>query len=314
MRLVAVAVVVGFFLVVLNSKGFAAQDPPVPVSDCESITHPGNYVLANDLVLAATEQHFGQGGNCLVISASHVKIDMSGWTITVACPPFSYCPPEDGVVGGIGIDVLRGANHVSISNGTVEGFVYGVVGEANYITASNLKLTAVVGITLNNVRGSTFTDIAYEEADTNYHASNGPILLLSGGGENVFKNLSGQVGSDLSGPDGIDIVNSDSNRIIGVSMENTSCEGNDVVLSNGSSFNIVKNSTLFDECGGGIEVEKGSRHNTIVGDTVTIASPPDIFAMFDQNPDCGRDVWIDNTYSNELDAGETSASPANCIR
>jgi hypothetical protein len=99
-----------------------------------------------------------------------------------------------------------------------------------------------------------------------------------------------------------------------VNLENTSCRGTDILLSNGSSFNVVTNSTLFDECGSGIEVNMGSRHNAIIGNNVTIASPRNVFAMFDQNPECGSDVWIDNSFSNIFAAGQISANPTNCIR
>lgn len=85
-------------------------------------------------------------------------------------------------------------------------------------------------------------------------------------------NLSGEVGSDVSGPDGIEIVNSNANLISGVNLRNTGCGGTDIRLS-GSNFNFITNSTLFDECGGGIEFDMGSRHNVIIKNAVTIASP-----------------------------------------
>jgi hypothetical protein len=314
MRGVTVSAAVAFFLIVLCGQGFAAQRSPIPIFDCENITRPGNYLVANDLVLTATSQGFGEGGNCLVISSSHVNVDLGGWSITVACPPLSYCPPEYGVVGGIGIEILNRAAQVSISNGTVAGFVYGIVGEGSQISATNLELIDVVGISLDDVAYSSFTNISYKGADTEYHGSNGPIVYLNGGGGNVFANLNGQVGTDLGlGPDGIEIVNSNFNLISSVNLDNTSCGGTDVLLSSGSSYNAVMNINLFDECGGGIEVDKGSRHNLIRGNTVMIASPADVFAMFDQNPNCGSDVWTGNSFSNIFSASQSSASPLNCI-
>ena len=313
MRLVAVSAAVALFLVVLSARGFAAQGP-IPISDCENITHPGNYALTNNLILDASEQGYGEGGNCLVVSSSHVSIDLGGWTISVACAPFSFCPPDDGVVGGIAIEILEGADHASISHGSVDGFVYGIVGEADHISASNLNLVSVVGITLTNVSQSAFKNITFEGADTSYHGSNGPILYLEGGGENVFGNLSGEIGSDLGGPDGIDVVSSNANLISGVNLDNTSCGGTDIRISNSSAFNLIANNTLFDECGGGIEVDLGSRYNAILGNAVTIASPSDVFALLDQNPNCRSDIWIDNNFSNIFQPGQVSASPANCVR
>jgi hypothetical protein len=316
MRLVAVSAAVAFCLIAASTSGLAAQNSPIPISDCENITQPGDYVLANDLVLTASVLNAGQGGNCLVISSSHVKINLSGRTITVACPPFSLsdCPAELGPVGGIGIDIVNGADFVKISNGSVDNFVDGVAAEANHISVANLELRAVVGLALENVSYSAFTNIAYEGADLRYHGSNGPVLHLNGGGKNIFWNLSGSVGSDVGQPHGIEVMNSNTNLISGVDLsDNSSCGSIDVLLSNGSSSNVVMNSTLFDLCGNGIEVALGSRRNVIFGNTVSIAAPMSVFAMIDQNSNCGSDVWAGNSFSNIFAAGQISASPANCI-
>jgi len=313
MRRVGLTAAVALLLMVLSSNGFAAQKAPFPISDCEEITRPGSYVLTNDLVLTASTYGYGTGGNCLVISSPHVTIDMSGWSISVACSPFSYCTEAFGVVGGIAIDVMTGANSFSISNGSVEGYVYGIVGEANFISASSLKLTAVVGIALNNALFGIFKDIAYQGADPRYHASNGPIVELNGSRRNTFTNLTGDVGSDLGGPDGVVLVNSIANKFSGLDIQNISCGGADVLFSTNSSYNVVTASTLFNDCGGGIEVDEGSKYNTISNNDVTISSPMSAFAMSDQNPKCRSDVWKGNSFSNIFATGQVSANPAGCI-
>jgi hypothetical protein len=312
MRPIPLIITAALFLSLLSTDGLA--NPPIALTDCETITHRGNYILENDLVLTATSPDSGYGGagNCLVINASHVHLNLNGQEIIATCPD-GLCDPENGPVGEIGIDVMSGADHVSISNGSVGGFVYGIVGEADHIYVSNLHLFAVLGVTLTDVSYSAFTDIAFEGADIRYHGANGPILYLSGGGENIFTNISGLVGSDMGGPYGAEILNSNANLISDMNIRNTSCGGTNILLSDGSSFNIVTNSMLFDECGGGIEVGAGSSHNSFMGNTVTIASPSDIFAMLDENPDCGSNVWTDNTFSNIFLPGEISASPASCI-
>jgi hypothetical protein len=321
MRRVAISCAVALCLLMVSTRGFAArkfaaQNPPIPIADCETITQPGNYVLANDLVLTASVLGVGQGGNCLVISSSHVKIDLNARKITVACPPFNVCPEELGPVGGIGIDILNGADFVQISNGSVDNFVYGLAAEAEneHVSVNNLTLRAVVGLALSDVSFSAFTNIAYQGADLRDHGSNGPILQINGGGKNIFSNLSGAVESDAGPPDGIEVVNSNSNLISGVNVtDNSSCGSTDVLLSNDSSSNIVFNNTLFDLCGTGIGVDVGSRHNLIFGNTVAIESPIDVFAMLDQNSNCGSNVWAGNSFSNLFAAGQISASPANCI-
>ena len=90
--------------------------------------------------------------------------------------------------GGIGIEVAAGANNVSISNGSVDDYVYGIVAyQANYMSVSNLALTAVVGVTLSNVSQSTVKGITYQGADEEYHAMNGPLLYVSGGRQQLFQ-------------------------------------------------------------------------------------------------------------------------------
>lgn len=49
MRSVGVSGAVAFFLIVLSTNGFAK--PTIPLSDCETITQQGNYILENDLAL-----------------------------------------------------------------------------------------------------------------------------------------------------------------------------------------------------------------------------------------------------------------------
>src|ERR1700722_5476326 len=86
MRRVAISGAVALFLVVLSSNGFAK--PPIPLTDCETITKRGNYVLENDLVTSPQE-------NCLVISSSHVNVDLNGRTITCLAEGFPCSAIDD---------------------------------------------------------------------------------------------------------------------------------------------------------------------------------------------------------------------------
>lgn len=320
MARLGVIATVALVLVALGSRVVAAQGP-IPISECGTITQPGNYVFTNDVILDSSDYNyddFGQGGNCLTIDAAHVNINMNGWAIGFACPPlgFSYCPSEYGVPGGIAIELTANANHVSISNGSTEEFVYGVVVEgASHVSVTDLNLTAEVGLTLENVSHGSFTNVSLLGGDTSYHGSNGPALYMNGSDHNSFSNLSGfGLGDDLgSGPSGIEIDNSNFNSISDANIEDTSCGNADVLLSN-SSFNTITNSSIFDECGSGIEIDQASQHNSVSGNTVSIASPPDEFAMVDQNPNCGTDNWTNNVFSNDFAADQVSASPANCIK
>jgi hypothetical protein len=331
MRCLAVGAAVALLLIGPNAKGFAGSNArrfvgvkanrfapqpalPTPLTECGDITQAGNYVLENDLVLQVTDEGFGTQ-TCLTISASRVSINLGGNTITVACTDPYECQTEFGVPGGIGIEVAAGANSVSITNGAVDDYVFGIVADqANSLSASNLALTADVGVTLNNVSQSTVKGITYSGADEREHATAGPLLYVSGGSNNSFSNLSGDTGADIGIVDAVQIDGSNSNTISQLNLENdSSCSNAVILLTGGSSFNLVTGNTLFDLCGAGIEVDSGGRRNIITGNDVTTISPPDVFAMLDENSKCGTDFWFMNTFSNETDPGLVSASPASCI-
>jgi Right handed beta helix region len=317
MRCLALCAAIALLLIGPNAEGFAAQRRlPIPITECGDITQAGNYVVENDLILQVSEPDFGTE-TCLTISAPRVKIDLGGNTITVACsaPLSAQCPPDLGVAGGIGIEVATGANNVLISNGTIEDYVYGIVADqAYYLSASNLALTADVGVTLSDVSRSTVKGITFRGADTRYHATAGPLLYVSGGSNNYFSNLSGETGSDVGIVDAVQIVGSNANSISQLDLVNTSsCSGADILLTDGSSFNVVTGNTLFNLCGSGIEAETGGQRNIITGNNVTTESPAYVFALLDENKNCGSDFWFKNTFSNEFFPGLTSASPGSCI-
>ena len=51
-----------------------AQQGPTAIDKCQTIFHPGSYKLVTDLV--------STGGNCLVIAANNVTIDLAGFSIS----------------------------------------------------------------------------------------------------------------------------------------------------------------------------------------------------------------------------------------
>jgi hypothetical protein len=309
MRRVAISGAVALVLIVLSTNGFAK--PPIPVTDCETITKRGNYILQNDLVLPAGQ---GANGNCLVISASHVNVDLKGRTIASACFFPDGCPPF--AQGGIGISVE--ADHVSITNGHVgeggggSGFTVGIFGNSKYISVTNLGITTDVGIVLNDVSHSAFANIGYEGIPVSGPVTIGPVLSVSGGGNNTFESIN----SSTTTAEGIIVTNSSNNVIEGA---NISCAaegvaGPGILLTQNSNQNFLANNNVFVLFGNGIEVDLGSDQNVVQKNTVeTATSPPGYFALFDQNSDCGSNIWTDNVFSNEFVEGQISASPAGCI-
>lgn len=302
MRTTTFSITAALFISLLCTNGFA--NPPIPLTDCETITQPGNYILENDLV-AAPQQ------NCLVISSSHVNVNLNGQAITCLVPadfPVPCSAFEDSLAG-IGIDIE--ANRVSVSNGSVENYETGIAGTAEYISATNLSLATFTGIVLSDVSYSAFANIGYEGVDLDgLPVTPGPVLSVSGGGFNIFTSIN----SSANIYEGIILSNSNSNFIAGADL---SCSAEGVSgpgISIGGDRNFVANNNVFVLFGNGIELGLGGTENVILGNTaVTATTEPGFYAMLDQNPNCNTNFWIGNTFSNMFFPAEISASPANCI-
>jgi hypothetical protein len=312
MRPIPLIITAALFISLLSTNGFAK--PPIPLTDCGTITQRGNYILENDLVFT-----LGTGnGSCLVINSSHVNVDLNGRAITcIYSPGFPIpCGVDFGEIplGGIGIEIE--ADHVSIANGQVgkDDFEVGIFGEGDHISATNLGIATATAIVLNDVSYSAFTDIVFQETvPTEGCCESGPpVLSVSGGGNNTFTSINTlhETGS------GFIFTNSSNNVINGanIACSSASVAGPGILLTQDSNNNFVTNTNIFVLFGNGIELDLGSDNNVVQNNTVeTATSSGGFFAMADQNPDCGSNVWTDNTFSNIFLPGETSASPASCI-
>jgi hypothetical protein len=197
------------------------------------------------------------------------------------------------------------------------------VGEADHASVTNSTIMAVFGMSLNNVSHSTFTDITYLVGKPRYHGLNGPILSLTRGGHNTVNNvgggLLGSVGSDIGGGrSGIVIESSDHNLIDEATIHGLGNPGEPgpagILLTQNSSYNSVTNSSISEFGPGGIEVDQGSLHNLIEGNSVIVNTSSTTFAMFDENADCGSNIWINNSFSNVSNPLLISANPASCIK
>jgi hypothetical protein len=310
MRHFAISGAAALFLIVLSANGFAKQvkdsrKPPIPLTSCGTITQPGNYVLANDLLLPA------DGGNCLVINSARVNVDLNGRAITcIVAAGFPLPCSLDFGLAGIGIDIE--ANNVSIANGTVNGFTTGIFAEGNHISATDLNLETDTAIVLNEVRNSAFARIGYDGLPVLGPESIGPVMSVSGGGNNVFESID----SSTTTFEGIVIRNSSNNIIEGanVSCSAEGAAGPGIILTQDSNRNLLINNNIFVLFGNGIELDSGDQRNFILNNTVTTATTASgFYAMLDQNPNCGSDIWINNNFSNLFASGQISASPASCI-
>jgi hypothetical protein len=87
----------------------AGAREPTPIKACQTISQPGSYELANNLTFTGI-------GNCLLITADFVTIDLGGFTISGSGTAF-------GIAGAPSGPRLRG---IAVRNGSISGFVRGV--------------------------------------------------------------------------------------------------------------------------------------------------------------------------------------------
>jgi hypothetical protein len=102
-------IVLALGAIILSPRGGAqAQDAreegPTEIEKCRTISKPGSYKLVNNLVATS--------GDCLVITADFVTIDLAGFTIS-------------GTTNGLLPAGIRGTSlqGIAVRNGSISGFV-----------------------------------------------------------------------------------------------------------------------------------------------------------------------------------------------
>lgn len=121
------------------------------------LDQPGCFELQEDVVLEGDNEYF------LYINSSDVQVDLKGKTVTG--------PGQSSTQAGI---YINGGDNITITNGSVAGFLFGIRGEptsdgepVKRLSISNLKVTdaSLIGIMLNvnEVFMSGITVIAPQE-------------------------------------------------------------------------------------------------------------------------------------------------------
>jgi hypothetical protein len=88
-----------------------AQEGPTEIEKCRTISQPGSYKLVNNLVAGT--------GDCLVITAGFVTIDLAGFTITGTAGQNTGIAARPSTTGG----AIRA---LAVRNGSISGFGAGV--------------------------------------------------------------------------------------------------------------------------------------------------------------------------------------------
>jgi hypothetical protein len=308
----------------------------VPIRACGNINQPGNYLVENDLAVTIG----GTGSSdCLVISAPNVIINMQSWTITAICindAPACFIYPY--IAGGTAIHIMRGADHVILSNVNVSKvnmqnypsgtYASGIVDDANYTLVTKANLSAAAGVTLNDASYSIFKRISYsspldpppDPTDPPGPAS-GPIIAINGGGHNIFSSTRSTNYDLLDLQPAVRITNSSYNIIQQIDADaffyfcNPASGQAGTLLTQNSSHNIIDGNQISAYCGNGIEVDLGSDYNLVLGNVFTVETPapPGFFAALDENPNCGHNLWVGNTFmAGTYPPGQPAVSP-DCI-
>ena len=200
---------------------------PRVINSCQTLTEPGSYVVNRNL--QAT-------GDCLVVAADFVTIDLDGFVIS-----------GSGTGFGVGSPTLVVRRSIAVRNGAITGFGTGVyldyasdVTIERVIASANAGTGIVVG-NYSSVRGSQAV-------------TNGGTGIRVGIGGNVNGNTVARNGANgISTVEGASVLNnvSRNNAGNGVVMD---CPG--LFMGNTSSNNLGQN---FQDISGGCVVDE---HNS----------------------------------------------------
>jgi len=189
-------------------------DPhPIPLSECTTIDEPGSYVLTQNLTVA---------GDCFVVAADFVTLDLGGWVITGNGTGAGITDSDEG-------PPLQG---IAVRYGTVTGFALGVslvhtiaavVAEVRAFGNGNgIQVTDGSTVSGSTAVSNTQIGIFAECACTisgNTAMDNGTDGIIADGGSTVS-------GNTASGNGGIGILVDCPSNVIGNTATNSSGSAN----------------------------------------------------------------------------------------
>jgi large repetitive protein len=223
------------------AHSWTIRPAPVPTAVTCGMVLTQSTLVTNDLSNCS--------GDGLVVGAAGITVDLNGFAV-------------DGIGQGVGIR-NNGHDNVTITNGTVREFDYGVQLNAGtvggIVTALTVDLNQEVGIQLtdadnglrgNLLRGNTFTGNA------------AGIALLGGTqGTSVLDNV-----ISASALDGIRVVASSGNRI---ETNRVGGSGGSGLLLDGAGINTVVGNTIVDSADPAVVLQAGSNGNRLQGNELT---------------------------------------------
>jgi parallel beta-helix repeat protein len=208
------------------------------ISSCPyTISAPGVYQVTQDLSCS---------GTAITITASKVDLHLNGYTIS-------------GSGGGSGIFV-QGAANVSIQNGTVQGFFFGVELEAT----AGCKVTSVTAKQNSDsgfVAGSGTLGLTLTGCVATQNANNGIVLFGDSRSSSVIRNT-----ANGNGYGGITLAGAFANSVTNNTTNDNGCTGISLYTASGNT--IERNTTDRNGCVG-INIQDNSNGNTVSRNSAT---------------------------------------------
>ncbi len=309
-RMLGVLVMV---LGVLLMAGHAqAQTPSTPVTSCGAVlSAAGNYHLTGNLGPCS--------GHGVEITANDVHLDLKGFTISGLSSPTSCntVTPQHGIM------VTGAASGVTITGGTVTGFVDGIVASNSRVSAMTVLDSCFFGIHLSGtggtietsvVRGSGLDGIAFAGATFSTVSLNeisgslryGAVLSSAADDNTIREN----VFTDNGVVEGGAILVGFGDRTQILFNRSTGDFNGFVVRTNN---NVVDGNNVTGSSSIGIAIDAvGAGNNLVKNNTVVGSGSAD---LDDGNPGCGTNTWQNNAFVTDIVAGISDGGPgAGCIR
>lgn len=275
----------------LVSAGATFAAASTPVTSCgQELDVPGDYHLASDL------------GPCegpgVVVTASDVRLDLGGHTLTGVSTAAGCAVPQ------IGVEVKDPATHVQVAGGTVTGFESGV----SLTSSSRGRALRVLdncgfGVIVAGASARVDTSVVTGSVDGIALCNAADALVTA---NDVFANS--RYGVLISCGQGAD----DGNRIEGNILRENGLpvgDGGGVGVFSGAAHVIAGNHVH----GNFVGVYLQTAEKTTVTDNVAYRNVS--ADLVDDAASCGSDVWTSNLFETDFVAGTPDGGPAaGCIR
>ncbi len=221
------------------------------------------------------------GGTCMIIRASNVTLNLSGFGIT-----------GNGIVGD-GVLIAGGFTNVQVVNGQLKAWAVGVEDLGTNTQLQNLKV-------FNNVQmGVAVAGGSGNRVLNNKFPGNGRISIYVGTTTNptvTGNNITG------SGKYGIWVRSSTQFTVGNNAVSQSGIAGifvgctaagitNTLTCKPSAAGTIANNRVVYDRLG--IAIDRGNSHILVHNNNVSLGGK---FDLFDSNPSCGTNTWSSDTY------------------